>query len=82
MSKTIYKFSNKKTKDENKNQSNLRKSKSTSSKNVYTIIKTKRNKFLYNNKYGNDQFIFQMLKINEEKSNYFPKILKKIFTSK
>ena len=82
MSKTIYKFSNKKTKDENKNQSNLRKSKSTSSKNVYTIIKTKRNKFLYNNKYGNDQFIFQMLKINEEKSNYFTKILKKIFTSK
>ena len=82
MSKTIYKFSNKKIKDENKNQSNLRKSKSTSSKNVYTIIKPKRNKFLYNNKYGNDQFLFQMLKINEEKSNYFPKILKKIFTSK
>ena len=81
MSKTNYK-SDKKIKDENKNQSNLRKSKSQSSKIVYTIIKPKRNQFLYNNKYGNDQLLFQMLKIKEENSNYFPKILKKIFTQK
>ena len=45
MSKTNYKFSDKKKKDENKNQSNLRKSKSQSSKIIYTVIKPKRNQF-------------------------------------
>ena len=84
MSKTYYNYSNQESKlsdnnSFNNNGINLRKSKSMYSRNIYSLMKSKRNQSLNNYKKNDNKLLIEMLKNNQKKSNYFPKIIKKIF---
>ena len=87
MSKTYYNYSHQESKISNNNSSNnnqsyLKKSNSMYSRNIYSIIKSKRNRSINNRKINDNKLLVQMLEKNKKNSNYFQKIIKKIFNSK